>query len=214
MNLVSNMNPKKLFRSKKSRSSISRSDPTSFGSVGSSSSDSCESSSSHHHHRHKSDGGKRTPTSVLAPDTDIQLELVQALKMTDKEGNGKITRKQLEAVLSRVGAEPPSEEELTMMLNEVDREGDGSISIEEFGAISSAFGPPACDSELRDAFEFFDTDHDGKITAEELHAVFSAIGDERCTLDDCRRMISGVDKNGDGFVCFEDFSLMMEQQQR
>lgn len=129
-------------------------------------------------------------------------------------GNGKITRKQLEAVLSRVGGEPPSEEELTMMLDEVDRDGKGSISFEEFGAISSALGPPACDTELRDAFEFFDTDRDGRITAEELHAVFSTIGDGRCTLEDCRRMISGVDKNGDGFVCYEDFSLMMEQQQQ
>ncbi|XP_058212277.1 probable calcium-binding protein CML35 [Rhododendron vialii] len=210
MKLVININPKKLFRSKKSRS-ISGSDPPSFGS-GSTSSDSSESSSSHHHN-HKSDGGKRTPTSVLTS-TDIHFELVQALKMTDKEGNGKITRKQLEAVLSRVGGEPPSEEELTKMLDEVDRDGNGSISFEEFGAISSAFGPPACDTELRDAFEFFDTNRDGRITAEELHAVFSAIGDGRCTLEDCRRMISGVDKNGDGFVCFEDFSLMMEQQQQ
>ncbi|KAF7144503.1 hypothetical protein RHSIM_Rhsim04G0109300 [Rhododendron simsii] len=211
MKLAININPKKLFRSKKSRS-ISGSDPPSFGSGSTTSLDSSESSSSNHHH-HKSDGGKRTPTSVLTS-TDIDFELVQALKMTDKEGNGKITRKQLEAVLSRVGGEPPSEEELTMMLNEIDRDGDGSISFEEFGAISSAFGPPACDTELRDAFEFFDTDRDGRITAEELHAVFSAIGDGRCTLEDCRRMISGVDKNGDGFVCFEDFSLMMEQQQQ
>lgn len=97
------------------------------------------------------------------------------------------------------------------MLSEVDRNGDGCISLAEFGAISSAFGP-ACYSELKDAFDFFDTDHDGKITAEELLRVFKAIGDDSCTLEDCRRMIAGVNKNGDEFVCFEDFSLMMEQQ--
>ncbi|KAL7188005.1 hypothetical protein ACSBR1_037946 [Camellia fascicularis] len=65
---------------------------------------------------------------------------------------------------------------------------------------------------LREAFDFFDSDHDGWITAEELHAVFAAIGDEQCTLEDCRRMISGVDKNMDGFVCFRDFARMMERQ--
>lgn len=132
--------------------------------------------------------------------------------MIDSDGDGKIRKEQLEAILTRVGPDPPSEEELISLLNEVDRNGDGCISLEEFGAISSAFGPPACDDELRNAFDFFDADHDGKITAEELFNVFRTIGDGRCTLDDCRRMIRGVDKNGDGFVCFEDFCLMMEQQ--
>jgi calcium-binding protein CML len=99
-----------------------------------------------------------------------------------------------------------------MMLSEVDRNGEGCISVEALlSRVGSACGP-ACDTELRETFDFFDADHDGKITAEELLSVFSAIGDERCTLDDCRRMIDGVDKNGDGFVCFEDFSRMMELQ--
>ncbi|CBI30075.3 unnamed protein product, partial [Vitis vinifera] len=174
MKLIYKINPKQLFRSKKSRS-VTRTDPSSFSS-GTSSSTSSDSS------------------------TNLKTD-----------GDGKITKRELEALLSRVGVEPPSEEEIMMMLSEVDRDGDGCISLEEFGAISSAFGP-ACDTELRDAFCFFDTDRDGKITAEELNQVFAAIGDDRCTLEDCQRMIAGVDKNGDGFVCFEDFSRMMEQQ--
>jgi hypothetical protein len=68
------------------------------------------------------------------------------------------------------------------------------------------------EEELREAFEVFDTDRDGRISAEELLRVFRAIGDERCTLEECRRMIAGVDKNRDGFVCFEEFSVMMELQ--
>uniref|UniRef100_A0A5B6YFV8 Putative calcium-binding protein CML35 n=1 Tax=Davidia involucrata TaxID=16924 RepID=A0A5B6YFV8_DAVIN len=222
MKLIS-LSPKNLFRSKKSRS-VSRSDPSSFGS-GTSSSESSEPSSSIHKSGKKING-LRTPRSVLRShsheileesadwsEPSADFEGVQAFKLIDRDGDGKITRKELEALLNRVGAEPLSEEVLMMMLNEVDRDGDGCISLEEFGAISSAFGPPPCDSELRDAFSFFDTDHDGKITAEELHGVFKvAFGDDRCTLEDCRRMIIGVDKNGDGFVCYEDFARMMEQQ--
>ena len=68
---------------------------------------------------------------------------------------------------------------------------------------------PCGDEELRETFEVFDTDGDGKITAEELMRVLAAIGDERCTLEDCGRMIAEVDKNGDGEVCFEDFSRLM-----
>ena len=72
---------------------------------------------------------------------------------------------------------------------------------------------PSCDSDdLKEAFEIFDTDHDGKISAEELLRVFKAIGEERCTLEECRRMIENVDRKGGGFVCFEDFSRMMELQ--
>ena len=203
------LNPKRLFRSnkKKPTRSISRSD----GSFSSSSDGSSSSLGGV-----KGEAGKETPTTVLPIERESGggwTELVEAFKMMDRDGDGKITKEELEALLCRVGgACPPTPEELAIMLTEVDRDGDGCISLEEFGAVSSAFGPPACDSELRDAFNFFDADHDGCITAEELHAVFSSLGDERCTLAECRRMISGVDVNGEGFVCFDDFVRMMEQQ--
>ncbi|XP_052171982.1 probable calcium-binding protein CML36 [Diospyros lotus] len=204
MKLATKLNPKRLLSSKKTRS-LSRSDLPSFGSGSSS-----------------SEPGKATPQSVLPSissetlgdwsevSAETHLELSQAFKMIDKDGDGKITRGELEAVLRRVGAEPLSEEEMASMLGDIDVDGDGCISLAEFGAMGPAFSPPACDSELRDAFDVFDADQDGRITAEELRVVFAAIGDERCTLEDCRRMISGVDKNGNGFVCFEDFARMMD----
>ncbi|CAN0890555.1 Probable calcium-binding protein CML36 [Linum grandiflorum] len=71
---------------------------------------------------------------------------------------------------------------------------------------------PAGKEELKETFAFFDTDHDGKITAEELLSGFLAVGEEKCTLEECRRMLAEVDKNGDGFVCLEDFCRMMDLQ--
>ncbi|OAY43272.1 probable calcium-binding protein CML36 [Manihot esculenta] len=214
------ISPKRLFRSKKDRSVVSRSDPSSY-SYGASSSSSSDSSVSNH----KPDliGGAvdiGTPTSVL-PDLsgdwsdiscDTYSELLQAFKLIDKDNDGIIPRNELEALLSRLGAKPPSQEEVATMLSEVDQEGDGFISVEALMSRIGSTYEPAADDELRVAFEFFDTDQDGKITAEELLEVYKTLGDEQCTLDDCRRMIAQVDKNGVGFVCFEDFSRMMELQ--
>lgn len=59
------------------------------------------------------------------------------------------------------------------------------------------------------AFNTFDADHDGHISPEELYKLMCRIG-ERVTLQDCRDMISTVDRNGDGKVDFEDFSVMMQ----
>lgn len=216
MMFLEKISPKR-FRSaakKRSRRSVSRSEPTSFSSGSTSSSSSSDALSIP---RSK---GLATPTSVLGseisgdwadpagdPPPEGPFELAQAFKLIDKDGDGKITRQELAAVLRRVGRGDSSEAELVAMLGEVDRDGDGCISLEDFGAIGSARG-----SELRDVFELFDKDGDGRITAEELLRVFEAIGDDGCTIDDCRLMIDGVSKTGDGFVCFEDFARMMEQQ--
>ncbi|KAL0337926.1 UNVERIFIED_CONTAM: putative calcium-binding protein CML36 [Sesamum calycinum] len=213
--------PGKLLKLKKSRS-VSRSDNEAF-----SFSSQTTTSSSASDDGFKKPTGLSTPTSVLpslsaeiSPNewpeipADVYFELKQAFEMIDRDGDGKIKKEELEGLLCRLGPEPPCHEELKLMLTEVDRDGDGCISLEEFYAIGSAFAPPARDGELRDAFDFFDSDRDGKITAEELLNVFKTIGDARCTLEDCQRMIRGVNRNGDGFVCFEDFSRMMEQQQR
>ncbi|KGN54524.1 probable calcium-binding protein CML36 [Cucumis sativus] len=190
MKIPKRFSPKRLFRSKKHHSAdVSRSDPPSFGSGTSSSS----SSSENFFKANTVNTGYGTPTSVLD---------------SDGRGNeGVVSRKELEAILSRIA----SEEEVAMMLREVDSGGDGFIRLEELMARVGS-GEAAGESEMRETFEFFDADQDGRITAEELHGVFRSIGDERCTLEDCGRMIRDVDENGDGFVCFAEFVRMMELQ--
>ncbi|XP_020208874.1 probable calcium-binding protein CML36 [Cajanus cajan] len=188
MKLIS-LTPKRLFRSKRERSKLSsRSDPPSFGS-GSSSSSSSSEGSTHKPH---------TPTSVL-PD------LAQAFRLIDRDNDGLLTRHDLEALLTRLGAH-----DVPTMLTEV--HGD-TITVESLvDRVGSGMESGSDPDELKEVFQVFDTDRDGRISAEELLRVFRAIGDERCTLEECRRMIEGVDRNGDGFVCFEDFSQMMDLQ--
>ncbi|KAJ4904040.1 putative calcium-binding protein CML35 [Raphanus sativus] len=199
------LSPKRLFRSK-SKSSVSRSEPSSFSS-GASSSDGSYSD--------LKQGPAATPVSVLPGEQDFYSELVQAFKLIDRDDDGVVSRRDLAALLSRLSPEPPSQEEVTLMLQEVDGGGDGCISLEELAsrvAGTSSDSDEGSVAEMREVFEFFDADHDGRISAEELHRVFGVIGDEGCTLDECVRMIATVDGNGDGFVCFRDFCRMMQLQ--
>lgn len=45
----------------------------------------------------------------------------------------------------------------------------------------------------------------------ELRRVLINLGCDKCTLEDCRRVIKGVDKDGDGFVDLEEFRSMLSQ---
>ena len=188
-----------ILRPKKSRSRrFSKADPSSFSSGSTASSD----ASAHF---------KETPKSVL-PSADLRRDLVEVFKLLDRDGDGKISQYELELIFYRLRVNsPPTQEDLAAMLADADLDGDGCISLQEFGALDSALGP-AQGSDLRDAFDYFDADGDGRISAEELLAFFSSVSDdgENCSLEDCRRMIAGVDRDGKGFVGYDDFVRMMD----
>ncbi|XP_072998255.1 uncharacterized protein [Typha latifolia] len=117
------------------------------------------------------------------------------------EGKMVVTRKGLEVVLRRLNS---TEEEVAAILAEA--------AEEEVVEMTEAEAEAADEAELRETFAVFDADGDGKISAEELMSLFAVLGDDGCSLDDCRRMIGGVDTDGDGFVCFDEFVSMMDGQ--
>lgn len=112
-----------------------------------------------------------------------------------------ISRTELEAVLRRLGHGDLSDDDL-----------DAVAAIAAAEDAGSGAGAAGDQDELMEAFKVFDADGDGRIDAEELRGVMVAIlgaGADGCSLDDCRRMIGGVDADGDGFVGFQDFARMM-----
>ncbi|KAG2614793.1 probable calcium-binding protein CML36 [Panicum virgatum] len=137
-----------------------------------------------------------TPRTVLPPPP-------ASASGTKRSPAAPLTREDLETALRRVVS---SEEELAEMLAEAAGSG---VLLEEIAAEAQAAA--ADEGELRDTFVVFDADGDGRISAEELLAVLASLGDDRCSVEDCRRMIGGVDVDGDGFVCFNEFARMMTQ---
>ncbi|XP_010053891.1 calmodulin-like protein 3 [Eucalyptus grandis] len=144
-----------------------------------------------------------TPSSFAASEVSAQLR--QVFELIDADGDGKISPTELSRVLSGLGhvGAAAADEEARVMVKEIDRDGDGRVDLDEF-LVAVLSG----DDDLMDAFLIFDANKDGLISAKELQRVLQGV---RCeaSIEDCRRMIRGVDTDGDGFVNFEEFRSMM-----
>ncbi|TKY56724.1 calcium-binding protein CML23 [Spatholobus suberectus] len=134
-------------------------------------------------------------------------EVRQIFNKFDKDGDGKISIKELKETLVTLGSKP-SQDEVKRMMEELDQNGDGFIDLKEFAEFHCNDAGNDDSKELRDAFDLYDVDKNGLISAKELHDVLRKLG-EKCSLGDCRRMISNVDADGDGNVNFEEFKKMM-----
>ncbi|PUZ47781.1 hypothetical protein GQ55_7G193700 [Panicum hallii var. hallii] len=151
-----------------------------------------------------------------------QAELARVFELFDKNGDGRITREELEDSLGKLGMSVPGDE-LASMIARIDANGDGCVDVEEFGELYRAImdggagageeGGSAgeeADDDMREAFRVFDANGDGYITVDELGAVLSSLGlKQGRTAEECRRMIGRVDRDGDGRVDFHEFRQMM-----
>ncbi|ONK60864.1 uncharacterized protein A4U43_C08F23510 [Asparagus officinalis] len=135
------------------------------------------------------------------PDVD---EMRRVFQKIDTNGDNKISSEELINHLEVFGKEDASTE-ANLIFSVADKDNDGYISFREFMDMHKR-GVSA--SDIRSAFWVFDQNQDGRIDAEEVMEVLSKIG-ERCTIEECRKMVRQVDKNGDGLVDMDEFMAMM-----
>ncbi|XP_047069443.1 probable calcium-binding protein CML22 [Lolium rigidum] len=145
-------------------------------------------------------------------------ELARVFELFDRNGDGRITREELEDSLGKLGMAVPGDE-LAAMIARIDADGDGCVDAEEFAELYRAItstgseeAPAAEEDEedMREAFRVFDANGDGYITVDELSVVLSSLGlKQGRTAEECRRMIGQVDRDGDGRVDFHEFRQMM-----
>ncbi|CAK9186508.1 unnamed protein product [Ilex paraguariensis] len=149
---------------------------------------------------------------------EVSNQLRQVFKFIDANGDGKISPLELSEVLFSLGHDKSmATKEAEGIVREMDCNGDGSIDLDEFMKVVDTdheVGGVGDDDDLMEAFLIFDADKNGFISAGELHRVLLSLGSEKCSLRECRDMINGVDKDGDGFVDFEEFKIMMSAGSR
>lgn len=135
-------------------------------------------------------------------------EFNEAFSLFDKDGDGKITTKELGTVMRSLG-QNPSESELTDMINEVDINSDGLIDFPEFlTMMARKMKDTDSEAEIAEAFKVFDRNGDGKISAAELRHVLTSIG-EKLSDADVDQMIREADTNNDGEIDIQEFTQLL-----
>ncbi|CAL5354767.1 unnamed protein product [Camellia sinensis] len=149
-------------------------------------------------------------SSSLNSRAHIEEELKQVFNKFDVNGDGKISSSELGSILSSLGYSA-TDDELQTMIREVDSDGDGVIDLDEFIELNTKdIDSNEVLENLKEAFSVFDIDKNGSISADELQNVLSSIGED-CSIAECKKMIAGVDCDGDGMINFEEFKVMMSK---
>jgi len=139
------------------------------------------------------------------------MDLRRVFEMFDRNGDGRISAKELRDSLVNLGIEIP-EKELAEMIARIDVNGDGCVDMSEFGELYETIMEERDEEEdMREAFNVFDQNRDGFITVDELRAVLASLGlQQGKSMEECRKMIVKVDVDGDGMVNYKEFRQMMK----
>ncbi|KAD6795036.1 hypothetical protein E3N88_05932 [Mikania micrantha] len=162
--------------------------------------------------------------SVYFNSSERKAELKSVFATFDKNKDGFVTKQELFDSLKNIGIST-SKQDVLEMIQKVDANGDELIDFDEFCELFESLmsGEDGSkddggdgnldheDGDLRNAFDVFDGDKNGLISVEELGLVLVSLGfKEGKMLEDCKKMISKVDTDGDGMINFHEFKNMMK----
>lgn len=150
---------------------------------------------------------KKEALKVIArslPNQELQ-GIKEMFKAIDEDGSGTITVDELREGLRKKGAEL-AWKEVEKIMDRIDINGNQKIDYEEFIAATIHLNKLGREELMMEAFQHFDTDNSGFITMEELTTAMKECG---CDDVDVSAIISSADNNGDGQIDYEEFCMMM-----
>ncbi|KAK1414491.1 hypothetical protein QVD17_30237 [Tagetes erecta] len=135
-------------------------------------------------------------------------EMRRVFDKFDRDKDGKISRDEYKAIIKAL-RQGSTERDVQKIFEVADLDGDGFIDFKEFMEVQrKGGGVKAVD--VQSAFRMFDLDGDGKISVDEVYELMKRLG-ERCSLQDCQKMVRVVDSNKDGVIDMDEFMTMMTQ---
>jgi calcium-dependent protein kinase len=134
-------------------------------------------------------------------------EMKKAFIEFDENGDGRLTKQELEKGLLKVMTPTEAKKEVDRIMDLMDNDNNGYIEYEEFLRAALNKEDLLTDNNLQQAFTLFDKDNSGKISAEEIKKAF---GDNDQKTDNLFEiMIKEIDVNGDGEISFKEFKELM-----
>jgi calmodulin len=126
----------------------------------------------------------------------------------DVDNTGTINAQELNLALTHAGF-TLSESEVNDLLKEFDTDGNGVIDFAEFiSMICKKSSDVDAEEELRELFMIFDSNGSGGISSAEIRYVLKALG-ESFTEEEIDELMAEGDKDGDGFLNYEEFMNLM-----
>jgi len=166
--------------------------------------------SEHHSPSNSNSGNTNNYKKVVQLFTTSQMmDLKAAFLMFDKNGDHKISEKELYEVMKYLGVNA-SEADVKAMIQVVDKNRNGYVDYDEFIQMMTQthLKPLSEEEELRKTFNIFDIDGNGFISHDEIKTTMAHLG-ENLTDAEVKDMIRAADKNGDGKIDIKEFSGLL-----
>jgi len=140
-------------------------------------------------------------------DAPTRDEILYAMRISDEDGDGKISPKELKAVLLLDPTlEGSSDEMIPLLMSLCDADGDGLLDSEEILTINEKASEMSQEDLNKVAFNMCDTSSDGNLDSEELVQMFARMGHMGADGEMVPMLISMADQDGDGKISFGEFS--------
>lgn len=152
----------------------------------------------------------RTPSSHAQLPSSSSASLHRVFCRFDEDGDGRISPAELRSCMRAMGEEL-SPEDAAAVVESADSDGDGLLGLDDFASLVDREGEQEKEREsnFREAFRAYE-EGGGRITPRSLRSALGKLG-ERRSVEECAAMISQFDIDGDGFISFDEFSIMMRE---